>query len=60
VQNVVDGAVDEDKLGDVMFYEMEVPPVSKRGDVFDAAGDEIVQTDHLVPLAQQILAEVGT
>jgi len=47
------------ELGDVDVAELEFG-VADVGDVLQRAGLEVVEADHPVPLAEQVLAEMGT
>ena len=57
--NVIDGAIEEDKFGNVLLDEFEVGVATEMGDVVDATGDEVVDADDFVTAGEEEVAEVG-
>jgi hypothetical protein len=51
------GTRNVDELGDVVVVELEVITLEEMLDVLQAAGDQVVHGDHVVPLLQEAIAE---
>jgi hypothetical protein len=49
----------EDRLNDVVPYQFEIGILQQCMDVPPSSGKKIVQTEDLMPLAEQTLAEMG-
>lgn len=47
-------------LGDIVFEEEEIVSTIKRGEIGEISGNQIVDTDDLMPSVQQIAAKMGT
>ncbi len=58
MEDVVDRAVDLDGLGDVMFDEPKPGPIGEVLNVARAAGQQIVDADHLIAVVEKPLAEM--
>ena len=59
VENPVHRALDVDEAGDVVLDELEGRVADQVGDVVRRPGDEVVHPDHLVPLGDEPVAEMG-
>ena len=59
MQHVVDGARHVDVVGDVAAHEPERRVLHQVLDVVRAAGEEVVQAQHLVSEGEQAFAQVG-
>src|SRR5262249_47203370 len=58
MENIVNLAVDLDRVRDVVAYEAESRMRAQRFQVALASGDEIVDTDDLMPLGQKAVAKM--
>jgi hypothetical protein len=58
VQHGVDGAVDGERLADVLLQEGEAGVLEERGQVRPVARQEVVEADDLVAPSEEELAEV--
>ena len=56
--DVIHRAVEENKLGDVLLDELEIPVAAEVRDVVHRAGDKIVEADDLVAARQKQIGEV--
>ena len=60
VENVVDCAVDGDRLGDIVLDELEAGIRGEVVDVLERAGQEVIHANDFVPFGQEPFAKVGT
>ena len=58
VEDVIDGAVDLERLGDIVLDELELRVADQVDDVAAMPGQQVVDADHLVALGQETLAKV--
>jgi len=58
VIDAVDGAVDFDRVGDILLEEGEAGVVFEMGDVGEAAGEEVVEADDVVAVGEEEVGEV--
>ena len=59
VQDVIQFALDVNELADVVVVELEAVEPREVFDVAQVARDEVVHPDHVVPLGDEAIAEVG-
>jgi hypothetical protein len=58
VEDVVHRAVDPERLGDVVFDEVEPGLAQQLDEVAPVARQQVIDAEDLVPLGQESLAEV--
>ena len=59
VEHVVDRIADLQRVGDVVADELEARIAPERVEVFEVAGEQVVDGDNLVPLGEEAFAKVG-
>ncbi len=60
VPNILHRLVEEQELGDILLDELELPVAGEVGDVFDRAGNEIVDADDAVAAGEQQIDQMRT
>jgi hypothetical protein len=59
MQNVVYGPIDCQRLGNIVLDEGKTAKPPQALDVLGGAGDQIIDTDNIMPEPDEALAEVG-
>ena len=58
MQHVIHGAVDLDRLGDIMLDETKSGQVHQMLDIAAAPGQQVIDADHIVAVGEEPLAKV--
>ena len=60
VQHIIHGAVDLQRMRDVVADELEAVVFPQRLDVLQSAGDEVIHADDFIAALEETFAQMGT